>query len=1141
VCGIAGFVSNSVWSKESDYTWIEELVNKVERSLDGSRNWEDFGRNLETLVGRFDDLMSFGLHLELVEETAPLKRTKKLIELLDVALRRIERYVAENGPSESLEQIAETTRDCLWQLREEVLGNAERAGTLLPSPKTPDYLTRSRRFVAWSIELVIENLDRLEVRGRDSAGISIQCVLSREWEAVGRFEHDIPKELERVCNLVQGVERSCYRAASLEGETVLTFVYKVANLVGRLGDNTAALRRTIRSDTLLWSVAELTEQINVLAHTRWASNGIISLANCHPVDGELYGSDHDPTREDRVIQVVLNGDVDNYNELVQSMVHGQGFAIDPIVTTDAKILPVMYRLGTEPSLTPHERFSDLLRSCDGSLAIVMQQPQNPRTLYLGQKGSGQSLFVGRIRDGMILASEVYGLASHTRRSYSLPGTQKGGTCASITIESDGRETWNAYHLDDNEPCEISPEPIYIHSRDIYRGAYDYYFEKEIHEASSSVRKTIKGKYRKTKGKIEFLAQGGTSMGRLLSRVRDTGLPPIRRIIVIGQGTAAVAAKGVASLLGQALARSNVLVSSCKASEMSGFLSEQPLGDLLLIAISQSGTTTDTNRTVDVAGSKGAWIHSIVNRRNSPLVSKSDSHFYTSDGRDVEMAVASTKAFYSQIAAGKLVALLLAGELKTLSDEEIYTEMQDLERLPSDIDWVLAQKDLIKEIAQKYGPSSRNWAVVGNGSNKIAADEIRIKLSELCYKSIPCDYTEDKKHIDLSTEPLTLVVANDLPDHIVQDTAKEVAIFRAHYGKPIVLCARGETRFREYAERMIELPHTGAGLGFVPATVAGHLWGFFAAQAIDAGADKLREIRGHLAEMLEDSGPLDVDVLESKIMEAIDYLASGAMDASLPASTVGLLAVYKSRLGDGMSRGLSSQQIIEEGISILNRAVEELTRPVDTIRHQAKTVTVGISRPQEIIPRFAGVALEKLAVSPAGIQEVDRRLLRIVSPVVSGFNGGLYYSIVRGSEAMPENHGRGPWLHLEKRFGSSEGIASRYDVPRPAGGSKRTALRVGRSVWSSGHLSKENLLLIPVFDQDMDERQGVLLFHVDFVAHTSREQKLDLLKALGNRYHELVERLEELSGSFNLEEFLDNVSPRDLILASIDSLILSKAK
>ena len=102
-----------------------------------------------------------------------------------------------------------------------------------------------------------------------------------------------------------------------------------------------------------------------------------------------------------------------------------------------------------------------------------------------------------------------------------------------------------------------------------------------------------------------------------------------------------------------------------ATELSGFELRDDMTDTLVVAISQSGTTTDTNRTVDLARDRGAVVVAIVNRRNSDLVDKSDGVLYTSDGRDVEMSVASTKAFYAQIAAGYLLALALAEAVGTL--------------------------------------------------------------------------------------------------------------------------------------------------------------------------------------------------------------------------------------------------------------------------------------------------------------------------------------------------------------------------------------------------------------------------------------------------------------------------------------------
>lgn len=1140
MCGIAGFISNYVWRERPDPSWMDEALRRIETATIGADNWEDFRMGLDVVAERFDDLMSFGFHFELARESAVLQKIRQLALVLEQARIELSAHIAHRGSSEILEQLAEDATDCAWQIREEVLGNVTRSDLLLPEGLRAGNPSRAQRFVAWAIEQVMENLDRLEVRGRDSAGISVQCLA-----ADGRDFRDEPSERpggqgwghEKVQD---GVKSSADLIESANGRTVVVFGYKVANLVGRLGDNTAALRRAVRADELLWRIADEIVQVNIIAHTRWASNGIISLSNCHPVDGSLYRAECEASPRDRKAQFVLNGDVDNYHPLLQKWVYGQGYAIDPLVTTDAKILPVFYRLGTAPSLSSEDRFAHLMRSCDGSLAVVMQHPDMPHCLHLGQKGSGQSLFVGKVKDGLVLASEVYGLASRTRRSYGLSGTEGGGTQVTISVDGSPAETSGGRFLEDGSRFEMKAEPIYIHSRDIFRGSYDYFFEKEIHEAPNSVRKTIKGKYKKITGKITFNTDAHGSFGLLVGRLRDPLAPPIRRIMVIGQGTASVAAMGVAYLIERSLGRTRVTVGWCKASEMSGFFSEESLEDLLLIAISQSGTTTDTNRTVDVAGSQGAWIHAIVNRRNSPLVAKSDSHFYTSDGRDVEMAVASTKAFYSQIAAGKLTALLLAQEFGSLTDEEIYQEIQELERLPEDIEWVLGRKDQIRRCAEEYGPCSRNWAVVGNGPNKIAADEIRIKLSELCYKSIPCDFTEDKKHIDLSTEPLTIVVANDLPEQIVQDTAKEVAIFKAHSGKPLVLCARGEKRFDEHAAELIELPVVGAGLGFVSATVAGHLWGFYAAKAIDARADDFRDLRSVLTRALEEPETWDPEALGSRLSSVIKLVAAGEMNAALPASTVASLATYAARMNHRSALENDPGSTLEDGISILNRAIEEMTRPIDSIRHQAKTVTVGISRPPEVLPPLLLKALEELHIQAGEIRKLDRRVLAAVSPIIAEVGGGLLYEVVEMRDAAASGlKGEVPLLQVTAKLGVCEGKPSRYDEPRAAGGSKRTALRVERAVWSSGKGGQENLLLVPLFEEEGGSCRAVVLFHVAFVPEAPLQKKIGVLRATGNRYHEMVERLEELSSPLALEDFLDGVTPRDLMLAPVESLILSR--
>ena len=138
----------------------------------------------------------------------------------------------------------------------------------------------------------------------------------------------------------------------------------------------------------------------------------------------------------------------------------------------------------------------------------------------------------------------------------------------------------------------------------------------------------------------------------------------------------------------------------------------------------------------------------------------------------------------------------------------------LRELPDAMRAVFARRPAIAAAAQRHAPCRRSWAVVGNGVNRVAAHELRIKLSELCYKSIACDVTEDKKHIDLSSEPLILVCAAGLHGSNADDVAKEVAIYRAHKAAPIVIADDDETRFATASVETISVPAVHPTLAFV---------------------------------------------------------------------------------------------------------------------------------------------------------------------------------------------------------------------------------------------------------------------------------------------------------------------------------------
>ena len=403
------------------------------------------------------------------------------------------------------------------------------------------------------------------------------------------------------------------------------------------------------------------------------------------------------------------------------------------------------------------------------------------------------------------------------------------------------------------------------TRDIDRGDHPHFLLKEIGEAPRSLRATLRGRIATT------TAGGSGTGGALLSaRLPPDALPAdmrtrltdgsIRRIVAIGQGTAAAAAASLPhfteTLLAPSPSSRSIDVTAVLATEFSGFGLHGDLSDTLIVAVSQSGTTTDTNRTVDLARARGAAVVAIVNRRGSDLTDRADGVLYTSDGRDVEMSVASTKAFYAQVAACALLAAAIAAEVRPDDDRTVQAAselLSALGSLPSALETVLASHGEIARIARRHVGAHRHWAVVGNGANRIASREIRIKLSEVCYHAVAEDGTEDKKHIDLSCEPLIWVCAAGLTGSVADDAAKEVAIYRAHRATPIVVASAGAGRFDAAAD-LLEVPAVHPALDFVLATAAGHLFGYEAALAIDALAEPLREMRASTEALLAGGGP-----------------------------------------------------------------------------------------------------------------------------------------------------------------------------------------------------------------------------------------------------------------------------------------------
>ncbi len=1143
--------------------------------LGGEIHMDNLLRNIGALK-RSDPFYSIYKSDEVASSLSKL--ADRLDAILETEKKALTEYMGYLGAKEveTMAHRIEKLKDAVWAIKSEILENVAKIQKLMAdNGKDSDFL-RLRKYKM--INAVLNSMDRLEVRGRDSAGISFLFALSEdEYE---KFQDAIytggnPENLSALFHRRLGKDVLLNRDITIHKcengsappKIGLTFTYKIAAEIGSLGDNIRFLREQISDDTIFHLLTKFADSNHtVSAHTRWASVGAITEANCHPVDNKCIAT----SNLSGIIHASLNGDIDNYLEL-KAEYEGNGGKIPQDITTDTKIIPIQIEKYIRQSHDIVEAFRLAVNDFKGSHAICMHTDLAPGKVFLAQKGSGQAIFVGLADDHYMPASEVYGFVEETQSYLKLDGEKtvegkNGRTQGQICIldqESGGGLDGIASMYYDGTPIEFKPEDIKrteITSRDIDRQNFPHYFLKEISEAPDSVEKTLLNRWKiGDDGKDNYIAVLNEKVfpDHLKSAMAEDR---IRRIFVVGQGTAGIAASAIGDIINHYLDDPGIQINAMKASELSGFKLPDARGkdcmsDTLVIAISQSGTTTDTNRTVDMVRERGAKTIAIVNRRDSDITFKVDGVMYTSSGRDLEMSVASTKAFYSQIVAGALLGLFMARLKNRKSPEFVSNEIKQLLEMPNRMRQVLAMKDRIKSSAQRLAVTKTYWAVVGSGPNKASSDEIRIKLSELCYKTISTDSVEDKKHIDLSSEPLIIVCAAGTGDTVIGDLIKDTAIFKAHKAAPVVIANEGETRFDAYAEDVFHVPKVSEHLAPILNTLVGHLWGYYAALSINEVSSFLDgfrwKIRNSIAEFSAKGMDLYEVILEKSFREKIgkfnrefrsrmaNYRFPTGMGLKTASDLTLLLKYLSGRLPltdfeiDFGVKG-TPYNMMEQFMVCIGEAVNSMARPVDAIKHQAKTVTVGTSR---IIgeKEERGLLFDALAAHDFSLSQLTPSnilVLRNVQEIVSNVKGSILYRI-GGLDLMGETT-ENSTIEVLKKEGVLKPIPSRVETDVRLKGTKRIIVQEKNVYIGKGRKDNRSIVVIPIMSSSRARANVIeylLLLNVAFKEDVPLNAKI---RALGGKFERIKNIVHENSVSWK-NEFLELVDMRELFGSSAEKI------
>jgi glucosamine--fructose-6-phosphate aminotransferase (isomerizing) len=449
---------------------------------------------------------------------------------------------------------------------------------------------------------------------------------------------------------------------------------------------------TIKQAGRLGRLSEVVEERNGylsgaragVGHTRWATHGPPNEANAHPHLGDG-------------VAVVHNGIIENFAELKEEL-EGRGVTFES--DTDTEVIAHLLAKGVEGGATLREALVGALERLEGSFAVAAVSAREPEKVVAARHQS--PLVVGLGEGENYLASAVQALLKETRRFLVVENDEIVEICSSEV----GIFTLRG------EPVERETFEVDWDAEDVELGVFDDYMLKEIHEQPSALRHTLSGR---------LDADGAVDLSEL-----NLDLAGVERIAIVACGTAYHA-----GLLGkdaiERLARLPVEVAV--ASE---YRYADPIGDekTLVVAISQSGETTDTLAAVEITHTFGGRVLAVTNTQGSLITREADAVLLTKAGP--EIAVASTKAFLAQVAALYLLALGLARATGAVTEGELLKLGRDLRRAPEKVEETLGLLEGRVEEAVGFFDGARCALFLGRGPSYPVALEGALKLKEISY-------------------------------------------------------------------------------------------------------------------------------------------------------------------------------------------------------------------------------------------------------------------------------------------------------------------------------------------------------------------------------------------------------------------------
>jgi glutamine---fructose-6-phosphate transaminase (isomerizing) len=538
-----------------------------------------------------------------------------------------------------------------------------------------------------------------------------------------------------------------------------------------------------------------------IAHTRWATHGGVTRPNAHP---HTDGADR--------IAVIHNGIIDNA-PVLRARLEAEGVVFRS--ETDSEVLPHLIRKFYAGD--PVEAVRLALRQVRGTYGIAVLHADHPDRIVAARNGS--PLVIGLGEDETFLASDPHALVRYTRRVIYLDD----GELAVLT--RDGVETSRL----DGHRVDQKVEELEALYGDEGRGAFPTYMAKEIHEQPQSIQRCIQGRV--------LTEEGNAKLGGFDLAPRD--LVRIRQVTLLGCGTSYHAGLIGAAIL-EAVAR--VPARAVVASEYR-YSSPVVDPDALFLAVSQSGETFDTLAAIREVQLKGGRVLGVVNVVGSTIARTCGAGVYLHTGPEV--AVASTKAFTSQVAALMLFTLMLARSrhLSPTEGRRLAQGLQDIPgRVQAALEWLDGPGAGAVDAAVSLLTPARYVLFMGRGPSYPVGLEGALKLKEIAY--IPCEAypAGEMKHGPIAMldqgSPVVVIVPDDGHRERTLSNVQEV---RARGAAVIAIHTEGDAEAASLAQVSLPIPRVDPLLSPLVSVLPMQLLAYRSALALGRDVDRPRNL------------------------------------------------------------------------------------------------------------------------------------------------------------------------------------------------------------------------------------------------------------------------------------------------------------